>query len=163
MLGKQEFFLKSLSFYIRTLFDNPSFSLDLEEQLGVSHHEIEEAHHWEIDLESRHKILKWVAQGVVAAVNAKGVSLEDRLQDIPVHAKELATHGDHYGADAALTTAQLRSGHKLHHLKPVFLDTDRLKDQEDLIGDFTDAAEAITVIIHAEDVVNNVFRTIDYI
>ena len=50
--------LKSLSFYIRTLFDNPSFSLDLEEQLGVSHHEIEEAHHWEIDLESRHEILQ---------------------------------------------------------------------------------------------------------
>jgi hypothetical protein len=35
-------------------------------------------------------------------------------------------------------------------------DTDRLEDQEDLIGDFTDAAEAIAVIIHAEDVVNNV-------
>jgi hypothetical protein len=56
-----------------------------------------------------------------------------------------------------LATAQLHSGHKLRHLEPGFLDTDRLEDQEDLIGDFTDATEAIAVIIHAKDVVNNVF------
>jgi hypothetical protein len=37
------------------------------------------------------------------------------------------------------------------------VDTDRLEDQEYLIGDFTNAAEAIAVIIHVEDVVNNVF------
>ena len=59
-------------------------------------------------------------------------------------------------ASAALAVAQLRSGHKLHHLEPSFLDPDRLEYQEDLIGDFTDAAEAIAVIIHADDV-NNVF------
>jgi hypothetical protein len=39
----------------------------------------------------------------------------------------------------------------------VFSNIDRLEDQEDLIGDFTDATEAITVTIHAQDVVNNVF------
>ena len=43
-----------------------------------------------------------------------------------------------------------------HHLEPSFLDTDRLEDQEDLIGDFTDAAEPVVVIIYGEDV-NNVF------
>ena len=32
-----------------------------------------------------------------------------------------------------------------------------LEDQEDLIREFTDAAEAIAVTIHAQDVVNNVF------
>jgi len=69
----------------------------------------------------------------------------------------VATHGVRYGAGAALATAQLRLGHELCHLEPSFLDTDRLEDQEDLIGDFTDAAEAIVVIIHAEDVVNNIF------
>jgi hypothetical protein len=42
-------------------------------------------------------------------------------------------------------------------LEPSFPDTDQLEDQEDLIGDFVDATEAITVIIHVEDVVNNVF------
>jgi hypothetical protein len=37
-----------------------------------------------------------------AAVNARGVSLEDCLQDIPIRAKEVATHGVRYGAGAAL-------------------------------------------------------------
>ena len=69
----------------------------------------------------------------------------------------MATHGIRYGVSATLATVQLRLGHELHHLEPSFPDTDRLEDQEDLIGDFIDAAEAITVIIHAEDVVNNVF------
>jgi hypothetical protein len=68
----------------------------------------------------------------------------------------VATHGVRYGASAALAVAQLRSGHELRYLEPSFPDTDQLEDQEDLIGDFTDAAEAIAVIIHAEDVVNNV-------
>ena len=64
----------------------------------------------------------------------------------------MATHGVRYGA-----TVQLCSGHELYHLEPGFPDTDRLEDQEDLIGDFTDVAEAIAVTIHAQDVVNNVF------
>ena len=62
-----------------TLSGNPSFSLDLEEQLAASRREIEEAHHREIDLENRHETLQHVALGVVAVVNARGVSLEDRL------------------------------------------------------------------------------------
>ena len=69
----------------------------------------------------------------------------------------MATHGVRYGAGAALDAAQLHSGHELHHLEPTFLDTNQLEDQKDLIGDFTDAAEAIAVTIHAQDVVNNVF------
>ena len=66
-------------------------------------------------------------------------------------------HGVYYGAGAALAVAQLCSGHELHHLEPGFLDTDRLEDQEGLIGDFIDAAEDIAVTIHAQDVVNNIF------
>jgi hypothetical protein len=136
-----------------TLSDNPLFSLDLEEQLAISRHEIKEARHREIDLENRHEILQWVAHGAVAAINARGVSLENRLQDIPVHAREVATHGVRYGAGTALAAMQLCLGYKLRHLEPSFPNIDRLKDQEDLIGDFTDATEAIAVIIHAEDVV----------
>jgi hypothetical protein len=136
-----------------TLSDNPLFSLDLKEQLAVSRHEIKEAHHREIDLENRHEILQWVAYGAVAAINARCVSLENRLQDIPVHAREVATHGVRYGAGTTLAAMQLCLGYKLCHLEPSFPNTDRLKDQEDLIGDFTDATEAIAVIIHAEDVV----------
>jgi hypothetical protein len=69
----------------------------------------------------------------------------------------VATHGVHYGADAALAAVEPRLGYELYHLEPIFSDTDQLEDQEDLIEDFTNAAEAITVIIHAEYVVNNVF------
>ena len=140
-----------------TLSDNPSFSFDLKEQLATSHREIEEDRRQEIDLENRHEILRRPALGVVGAVNTRGFSLEDRLQDIPVRARKVATHGVRYGAGAALAAAQLRSGHELRHLEPGFSDTNRLEDQEDVIGDFTDAVKAIVVIIHAEDVVNNVF------
>ena len=104
-----------------------------------------------------HKTLQRATLGAVAAVNARGVSLEDRLQDIPVHAREVATHGVRYGAGAALAATQLHSGHELHNLEPGFSDTNRLEDQEGLIGDFIDAAEAIAVTINAQDVVNNVF------
>ena len=69
----------------------------------------------------------------------------------------MATNGVRYGASAAPAAAQLRLGHELRHLEPSFPDTNRLKDQEDLIGDFTDIAEAIAAIIHAKDVVNNIF------
>ena len=125
--------------------------------MAASHREIDEARRREIDLENRHETLQRAALGTVAAVNARGVSLEDRLQDIPVHAREVVTHGIRYGAGAALVVAQLRLGHELRHLKPGFPDTDQLEDKEDLIEDFTDVVEAITAIIHAEDVVNNVF------
>ena len=60
------------------------------------------------------------ALGVVAVVNARSVSLEGRLQDISIHAREVATHGVRYGAGAALAAAQLCSGHELHHLEPGF-------------------------------------------
>jgi hypothetical protein len=67
-----------------TLSGNPSFSLDFEEQLATSRREIEEARHWEINLENHHETLQHAALGTVAAVNTRGVSLENRLQDIPV-------------------------------------------------------------------------------
>ena len=47
--------------------------------MADSRREIEEAHRREIDLENRHETLQCAALGAVAAVNARGVSLEDRL------------------------------------------------------------------------------------
>ena len=142
---------------LATLSDNPSFLLDLEEQLVASRREIEEAHRREIDLENRHETLQRAALGAVAAVNTRGVSLEGRLHDILVHAREVATHGISYGVGATLATTQLHLGHELYHLEPSFSDTNPLEDQEDLIRDFTDAVEAIAVTIHAQNVVHNVF------
>ena len=69
----------------------------------------------------------------------------------------MTTHWVDFGASASLAAVQLHLGHELRHLEPGFLDTDRLEEQDHLIGDFTDVAEAIAVTIHAEDVVNNVF------
>jgi hypothetical protein len=108
--------------------------------LAASHREIVEARHREIDLDNHHETLQHAALGAVVPVNTRGVSLEDRLQDIPVRGREVATHGIGYGAGAALAVAQLHSGHELRHLEPSFLDTDWLEDQEDLIGYFTNAA-----------------------
>jgi hypothetical protein len=62
-----------------TLSDNPSFSLDLDEQLVASCHEIDESHYRETNLENPHEILQWATLGIVGAVNAKGASLEDYL------------------------------------------------------------------------------------
>ena len=84
--------------------------------MADSRREIEEAHRREIDLENRHETLQCVALGTVAAVNARGVSLEDHLQDILVHAKEVETHEVRYSADVALVAVQLRIGHELRHL-----------------------------------------------
>ena len=97
--------------------------------MAASRREIKEAHHHEIDLENCHKTLQRAALGIVAVANARGVSLEDRLQDILVHAREVATHGVRYGAGAARATAQLRLRHELRHLEPGFSDTDQLEDQ----------------------------------
>ena len=41
--------------------------------------EIEEARRWEIDLENHHETLQRAALGAIVAVNARGVSLEDRM------------------------------------------------------------------------------------
>ena len=107
MFGQQvKFVWIVFAFIFATLSDNPSFSFDLKEQLATSHREIEEDRRQEIDLENRHEILRRPALGVVGAVNTRGFSLEDRLQDIPVHAKEVATHEVRYGVGATLAAVQ---------------------------------------------------------
>jgi surfactin synthase thioesterase subunit len=52
------------------------------------------------------------------ALNARGDTLEDRLQDIPMHAREVALHGVRRGAVVALEIAQVRSRHDLHLVEP---------------------------------------------
>jgi hypothetical protein len=78
MLGQLvKFLLRVFAFIFVTLFGNSSFSLDLEEQLATSRLEIKEARRWEINQENHHETLQCAALGAVAAVNARGVSLED--------------------------------------------------------------------------------------
>ena len=47
--------------------------------MAASLHEIEEARRREIDLENHHETLQRATLGAVVAVNARIVSLEDRL------------------------------------------------------------------------------------
>ena len=47
--------------------------------MAASHREIEEACRRKIDLENRQEYLQRATLGAVVAVNARGVSLEDRL------------------------------------------------------------------------------------
>ena len=70
---------------------------------------------------------------------------------------EASLHGIHHGAAVALTAAQVQTGHDLHTMEVGFLTVDGPKGHEDLIEDFTAAAEAIVDITPAQEVVNKVF------
>jgi hypothetical protein len=51
--------------------------------------------------------LQVVANNATMVVNARGPLLVNRLQNIPVHAREIALHGVCRGATIALATAQV--------------------------------------------------------
>ena len=56
-----------------------------------------------------------------------------------------------------LTAAQVQTGHDLHAMEVGFPIGNGPKGHEDLIEDFTTAADAIVDITPAQDVVNKVF------
>ena len=90
-------------------------------------------------------------------VNARGSLIDARLQDIPARVQEIALHGGRHGASVALTAAQVQTGHDLHAMEVGFPIGDGPEGHEDLIEEFTVAAEAIVDITSAQDVVNKVF------
>ena len=90
--------------------------------------------------------------------NARGSLIIAHLQDILVHAQEIAVHDARNGASVALTTAHVQTGYNLHAMEVGFLIGDGPEGHEDLIEDFTVAAEAIMDITSAQDVVNKVFN-----
>ena len=57
----------------------------------------------------------------------------------------------------ALTAAQVQTGHDLHAMEVRFPIGNGPEGHEDLIEEFTVAAEAIVDIISTQDVVNKVF------
>ena len=101
--------------------------------------------------------LQLAANAATDAVNARGSSIDARLQDVPVRVREIALHGVHHGAVVALTTAQVQTGYELHAMETGFLMGDGPKEHEDLLAEFTIAAEAVVDITSAQDVVNKVF------
>ena len=103
------------------------------------------------------EFLQLAANVAADAVNARGSLIDARLQDIPVHVQEIALHGVHHGMSVALTAAQVQTRHDLHTMVVGFPTDDGPEGHEDLIEDFTAAAEAIADITLAQDVVNKVF------
>ena len=93
----------------------------------------------------------------VDAVNAQGSLINARLHDVPSHIQEIALHGVRHGAAVALTAAQVQTGYELHAMETGFPMGDGPKEHEDLLEEFTMAAEAIVDITSAQDVVNKVF------
>ena len=101
--------------------------------------------------------LQLAANAATDAVNARGSLIDARLQDIPARVQEIALHSVHHGTSVALTATQVQTGHDFHAMEVSFLIGDGPEGHEDLIEDFTAAAEAIVDITSAQDVVNKVF------
>jgi len=93
----------------------------------------------------------------VDAVNARGSSIDARLQDVLVRIREIALHGIRHGVAVVLTMAQVQTGYELHAMETGFLVGDGPEEHEDLLEEFVMAAEAIVDITSAQDVVNKVF------
>ena len=93
--------------------------------------------------------LQAVANAAMDVVNARGSPIDIRLQDIPARVQEIALHGVRHGAAVALTAAQVQTGHDLHTMEVGFPTDDGPEGHEDLIEDFTAAAEAIMDITPA--------------
>jgi len=90
-------------------------------------------------------------------VNARGSPIDARLQDIPIRVQEIALHDIRHGAAVAPTVAQVQTRYELHAMETGFPMGDGPEEHEDLLEEFTMAAEAIVDITSAQDVVNKVF------
>ena len=93
--------------------------------------------------------LQLAANVAADAVNAWGSSIDARLQDVPVHAQEIALHGVRHGAAVALTMAQVQTGYELHAMETGFPMGDDPMEHEDLLKEFIMVAEAIVDITSA--------------
>ena len=93
----------------------------------------------------------------VDVVNARGSSIDAHLQDVPVRVREIALHGVRHGAAVALTAAQVQTGYELHAMEIGFPMGDDPEEHENLLEEFTIAAEAVVDITSAQDVVNKIF------
>ena len=75
-----------------------------------------------LDLTAQLESLRSAVDHAARFVNARGTVPIVRLHDIPNHVREVALHGVHHGAAAALATAQVRSSHNLQLLPHGFPD-----------------------------------------
>ena len=92
-------------------------------------------------------------------VNARGAILVVHLHDIPNHVREVSLHGVHHGAAMALAAAQVHSGHDLRLLPCGALAIGYPRDYERLVKDFSNAANSVTFISQADDIIAKVFSS----
>ena len=101
--------------------------------------------------------LQLTANAATNAVNARDSPIAVHLQDILACVQEIALHDVRHGAVVALTAAQVQTGYELHTMETGFPMGDGPEEHEDLLDEFTVAAEAVVDITSAQDVVNKVF------
>jgi hypothetical protein len=77
-----------------------------------------------------------------SALNARGDTLEARLQDVPMCAREVALHGIRRGAAFTLAIAQVHSGHDLRLVEPGFPEAKNPDDYPKLVDDFEGPASS---------------------
>ena len=92
-------------------------------------------------------------------MNARGNTVDARLQDIPNRVREVAGHGVRRGAAVALATAQFQTGHDLLQVELVHLPlgSEDWWVFEELAYDMEVAAAAISEDVSKEAVIGNVF------
>ena len=101
--------------------------------------------------------LQLAVNAAADAVNAWGSSIAARLQDVPVHVREIALHGVRHRVAVALTTAQVQTRYEFYTMETGLPMGDGPEEHEDLLEEFTMAGKAIVDITSAQDVVNKVF------
>jgi hypothetical protein len=95
---------------------------------------------------------------VTSFVNARGETVAERLQDIPVRIREIALHGVRSGAADMLAAAQLSEGLELaDSLIASFIDERADLSFVDLVEEFAPYADAVAAASSVEKIVNNVF------
>jgi hypothetical protein len=72
------------------------------------------------ELEAELLGIQEAVDAVVVFIHARDVNQEERLLDLPNRVWDAVELGIHHGVAVALTVAQVRSGHMLHHLVGAF-------------------------------------------
>ena len=90
--------------------------------------------------------LQLVANAAMDVINARGSPIDACLQVVPVCVWEITLLGVRHSAAVALTAAQVQTGYELHAMGTGFPMGDGPEEHEDLLEEFTMAAEAIVDI-----------------
>lgn len=106
-------------------------------------------------LQQQHNNLCAAGALVVNRVNARGITLPSRLQDVRERAQEIALHGVRHGAAVAFASAQVCSGHELRHLPP--RDPSHHISISIFLNDFADEANVVALHVNPGEVINKVF------